>query len=94
MEGITGGVYSPLPCGPERENGPLLLRGARCFRAGQCLVVPAPPVVTVVVAAVVTAAFMLAAVPVPVPVPVVVVTSWEWREHFSNSHRGIPFPPR
>jgi len=94
LEGISRRIYSPLPCGPERENGPLLLRGARYFRAGQCLVVPAPPVVAVVVATVVTAAFMLAAVPVPVVVPVVVATSWERREHFSNSHSWIPFPPR
>lgn len=77
------------------ESGPPLLFEEPAFRAGQCLVVPAPPVPAVPVPAVVLVVLvvvLLVVLGTSALVPIVVaVTSGHRREHFCNSHCG-PFP--
>ena len=77
---------------PNTKTGPHCCEGP-LFSSWSVLSRPSttggPPVVPVVVAAVVTAALMLAAVSVVASMSIVAI-SWERREHFGNSHSGIP----
>jgi hypothetical protein len=79
---------------PERESGPPLWRGARYFRAGQCLVVPAPLVTPIALVPAPVPAVVLAStvIAVVVVIAVAIMTGGERREHVSYSHSGFPFP--